>query len=247
MAVKNALQQRKSAAATTYEAGGSQITLTPDIVRKYLVSGSGNVTDQEIAMFISLCRYSHLNPWVHEAYCIKYGSSPATMVVSKEAFQKRAETNPAYNGAASGIVVEDDQTGEVIYRVGTLKRPGETVIGGWAEVYRKDRTHSTRVEVSLDEYIGHKSDGSVTSMWASKPATMIRKVALAQALREAFPSAFGGMYTAEEQGAAEPEMTAVPISPEESPQEAAKAIEAPKEQAPKAPEMAPEAEEALFS
>ena len=43
MAVKNALQQRKSAAATTYEAGGSQITLTPDIVRKYLVSGSGNV------------------------------------------------------------------------------------------------------------------------------------------------------------------------------------------------------------
>ena len=246
MAVKNALQQRKSAAATTYEAGGSQITLTPDIVRKYLVSGSGNVTDQEIAMFISLCRYSHLNPWVHEAYCIKYGSSPATMVVSKEAFQKRAETNPAYDGASSGIVVEDDQTGEVVYRTGTLKRPGETVIGGWAEVYRKDRTHSTRVEVSLDEYIGRKSDGSVTSMWASKPATMIRKVAMAQALREAFPSAFGGMYTAEEQGATEPEMTAVPISPEE-PQEAAKAIEAPKEQAPKTPEMAPEAEEALFS
>lgn len=246
MAVKNALQQRKSAAATTYEAGGSQITLTPDIVRKYLVSGSGNVTDQEIAMFISLCRYSHLNPWVHEAYCIKYGSSPATMVVSKEAFQKRAETNPAYDGASSGIVVEDDQTGEVVYRTGTLKRPGDTLIGGWAEVYRKDRTHSTRVEVSLDEYIGRKSDGSVTSMWASKPATMIRKVAMAQALREAFPSAFGGMYTAEEQGATEPEMTAVPISPEE-PQEAAKAIEAPKEQAPKTPEMAPEAEEALFS
>ena len=197
-------------------------------------------------MFISLCRYSHLNPWVHEAYCIKYGSSPATMVVSKEAFQKRAEANPAYDGASSGIVIEDDQTGEVIYRVGTLKRPGETVIGGWAEIYRKDRTHSTRVEVSLDEYIGRKSDGSVTSMWASKPATMIRKVAMAQALREAFPSAFGGMYTAEEQGATEPEMTAVPISPEE-PQEATKAIEAPKEQAPKVPEMAPEAEEALFS
>ena len=168
------------------------------------------------------------------------------MVVSKEAFQKRAETNPAYDGASSGIVVEDDQTGEVVYRTGTLKRPGDTLIGGWAEVYRKDRTHSTRVEVSLDEYIGRKSDGSVTSMWASKPATMIRKVAMAQALREAFPSAFGGMYTAEEQGATEPEMTAVPISPEE-PQEAAKAIEAPKEQAPKTPEMAPEAEEALFS
>ena len=34
---------------------------------------------------------------------------------------------------------------------------------------------------------------------------MIRKVALVQALREAFPSTFGGMYIAEESGYAEPE------------------------------------------
>ena len=37
---------------------------------------------------------------------------------------------------------------------------------------------------------------------------MIRKVALAQALREAFPKSLGGMYTAEEQGQVEPEETA---------------------------------------
>ena len=34
---------------------------------------------------------------------------------------------------------------------------------------------------------------------------MIRKVALVQALRETFPSAFCGMYAAEEQGVEEPE------------------------------------------
>ena len=32
------------------------------------------------------------------------------------------------------------------------------------------------------------------SLWLSKPATMIRKVALVQALREAYPGEFGGIY-----------------------------------------------------
>ena len=36
---------------------------------------------------------------------------------------------------------------------------------------------------------------------------MIRKVALVQALREAFPKSFGGMYIAEEQGTVEPDLT----------------------------------------
>lgn len=42
-------------------------------------------------MFINLCKYAGLNPWLKEAYCIKYGNEPATMVVGKEAFMKRAE------------------------------------------------------------------------------------------------------------------------------------------------------------
>ena len=52
--------------------------------------------------------------------------------------------------------------------------------------------------VSLDEYLGKKKDGTVNSQWASKPATMIKKVALVQALRDAFPSVLGQMYTPEE-------------------------------------------------
>ena len=45
---------------------------------------------------------------------------------------------------------------------------------------------------------GKKGDGSANSMWSGKPATMIRKVALSQALREAFPDSYSGLYTAEE-------------------------------------------------
>nr|WP_243104368.1 recombinase RecT [Clostridium sp. AF15-41] len=39
----------------------------------------------ELAVFINLCRFNGLNPWLKEAYCIKYGNEPATMVVGKEA------------------------------------------------------------------------------------------------------------------------------------------------------------------
>ena len=64
------------------------------------------------------------------------------------------------------------------------------------------------MEVSFDEYAGKKKDGSLNSQWSKKPATMIRKVAAVQALREAFPQSFAGMYVAEEMGAAEPEYAA---------------------------------------
>lgn len=54
------------------------------------------------------------------------------------------------------------------------------------------------ISVGIDEYIGRKKDGTVNSQWSKKPGTMIRKVAVVQALREAFPDRFQGMYAQEE-------------------------------------------------
>ena len=60
--------------------------LTADTVKNYLVSGNGNVTDQEILMFMELCKVQKLNPFTREAYLIKFGSSPANIVVGKDVF-----------------------------------------------------------------------------------------------------------------------------------------------------------------
>lgn len=216
MAVRNSIARKPAAPAAQnkiakFMAGGMEIQLTPEIVRNYLVSGQKeNVTMQEVSMFINLCKYSGLNPWLKEAYCIKYGNEPATMVVGKEAFMKRAESDLNYDGFSAGIIIADGE-GELLYREGTMYTKDEAIIGGWAEVWRKDRSHSTRAEVSMEEYAGRKKDGSMNGQWSKKPATMIRKVALVQALREAFPKALGGMYVAEEQGQEEPETTAAPV------------------------------------
>ena len=181
---------KNSLATLEYTMADGQV-LTADTVRNYLVSGNGNVTDQEVVMFIELCKAQHLNPFIREAYLIKFGNSPANIVVGKDVFVKRAYRNPDYEGMRAGIVVVD-KTGDVKEREGSLKAPGETLIGGWCEVYIKNKKHPIKSIVSLEEY------SKAQSTWKSMPMVMIRKVAMVTALREAFPEDLQGMYDASE-------------------------------------------------
>ena len=63
---------------TSYQLEGGQV-LTADTVKNYLVSGNGAATDQEVMMFIELCKAQRLNPFIREAYLIKFGNSPANI------------------------------------------------------------------------------------------------------------------------------------------------------------------------
>lgn len=173
---------------------GAEIELSPQIIKQYLVSGDASkVTDQEIMMFLSLCKFQKLNPFLREAYLIKYGNGPATMVTGKETFLKRAVKNPRYRGHQTGIILEAD-------------KPRDAMMA-WAEVYVEGYKVPVRCEVDYMEYVGMKDEyvkSKATGrkvpnrMWAEKPRTMLKKVALVQALREAFPEDFGGMYSPEE-------------------------------------------------
>ena len=202
MAVNNTLAKAKpqqAANVTEYESNGEIVKLSPDTIRAYLVNGGGEVTNQEVMMFLSLCRFQHLNPFLKEAYLIKYGSSPATIVTGKDVFTKRAKRNKDYAGKQAGIIVKDLETGDVIEREGTFYQPGaEQILGGWAKVYIKGYERPEYAAVSFDEYAGKTKDGKLNSQWTTRPATMIRKVALVQALREAFPEDYAGMVSPEE-------------------------------------------------
>lgn len=174
-----------------YEVSGQEIELSHDLIRKYLVNGDAKfVTDQEIQMFQQLCKFQSLNPWIREAYLIKYGErQPATIVTGKETFLKRAQRNPKYKGHKVGLLDE----GKV----------------AWAEVYVDGYVVPIKCEVDFEEYVGRKADGTITKMWKEKPHTMLKKVALVQALREAFPEDFGGLYSPEEISSVQTEMLPV--------------------------------------
>lgn len=175
-----------------------EITLSPEIVRRYLVNGNGSVTDSEVMMFMALCKHQSLNPFIREAYLIKYGNNnPATIVTGKEVFTKRAHKTKECKGFKSGVIIQDNETKETKDTMGFCP-PGFVIVGGWGEVHLDGWAFPLRVEVDLKEYEGKTAAGEVTKMWREKKATMIRKVALVQALREAFPEKFQGMYSPEE-------------------------------------------------
>lgn len=200
MATKNEVVEagKQQAGLVEYEANGEMVKLSPAMVRKYLVNGGGNVTDGEVMMFLSLCRYQHLNPFLKEAYLIKYGSNdPAAIVTGKDVFTKRADATPNYAGKQAGVIVVDAK-GEVVEREGAFVLPTETLVGGWAKVFIKGHETPEYAAVGLEEYIGRKKTGEINSNWKKRPATMIRKVAVVHALREAFPDRFQGMYAQEE-------------------------------------------------
>jgi hypothetical protein len=52
--------------------------------------------------------------------------------------------------------------------------------------------------VTFSEYAGYKKNGELNSNWAKRPGTMIEKVAIMHALRNAFPNDFQGLYLREE-------------------------------------------------
>jgi len=170
---------------------GDEVILKPSTVRTYLTNGNGMVTDAEVNMFLSLCKFNKLNPFLKEVYLIKYGNSPATMVVGKDVLLKRAMRNPRYEGTKAGVITVNAK-GELKEREGTFVLDGETLVGGWAQVFVKGYATPIYASVSIKEYSTGQSN------WKSKPATMIRKVALAQALREAFPEETTALYEASE-------------------------------------------------
>lgn len=181
--------------AMIYQAGGNEVKLSPSIVQQFITKGNGDITKAEAINFMQLCRYAELNPFLNEAYLIKFGNQPAQMVTSKEALLKRANRQPDYAGMTSGIVVISGD--DVKHKEGQMLYPNEKLLGGWARVRRRNFDEPIYVEVAFDEYNTGKST------WAKMPSNMINKVAEAAALRKAYPEQLGALYTEDEPSAHE--------------------------------------------
>lgn len=191
-AVAKQQPEEKERGLIVYQVAGQDVKLSYTIVRNFLTKGNGQVSDQDLTQFISICKYNQLNPFLNEAYLVKFGTQPAQMIVSKEALMKRAEACENYEGIQAGVIVLRDN--QAVELEGCFYLPTDKLVGGWAKVYRSDRKFPIVSKIQLAEY------DKKQSTWNEKPSTMVSKVAKVQALREAFPTQLGAMYTAEEQG-----------------------------------------------
>ena len=188
--MENQLQTTKGAYLTDLQ------QLDGETLRNF-VDPKHQASPQELQTLLAIVKNRNLNPFTKEVYFIKYGNNPAQIVVSKDAFMKRAEQNQNYDGFESGVIYEDEK-GELKTKKGVILPRKATLIGGWCEVYRKDRSRPVYREVELSAYNTHKN------WWQKAPGQMIEKVAIVAAVRDAFSENVGGLYTAEEMEQAAP-------------------------------------------
>lgn len=191
----NALATQQTSIAFTDDVGAN-VTVTADDVRNLICPSADQ---KEVSLFLQLCKSQRLNPFVKDAYLVKYRDSPAQMITNYQVFNRRACRNENYAGIENGVVVL--RNGEIVHKDGSAvyKAAGETLLGGWAKVYFKDNRKPAYAEVALDDYSTGKSN------WSKMPGVMIEKCAKAAAWRLAFPDDLQGMYCSEEMQQAQPQ------------------------------------------
>lgn len=189
------------------------IRLSVAIVQNFVCvkSKSGKTCDFAQAMkFIMLCKARGLNPFEGDAYLLGYdgrdGTTTFSLITAHQAFLKRAEVHPEYDGMESGVIVKLE-SGELFDRDGDFHLDSDTLVGGWCTVFFKGRKHHMKKRLKLTTF--RKPFGR----WNDDPAGMIVKCAEADALRSAFPNQLGGMYLEDElPGVGAPLPTAAPAS-----------------------------------
>jgi len=185
------------------------IRLSVSLIKQFIAvrTKSGATCDDLQAMkAVMLCKARKLNPWEGDVYLIGFDTNDGpkfTLVTAHQAFLKRAEVHPEFDGMTSGVIVKE-KDGKLVEQEGDFYTSEQTLVGGWAKVFFRTRTHPMYKKLNLSVF--RKPFG----VWNSDPAGMIVKCAEADALRSRFPTLLGGMHLQQEIEAHQTEVTVMP-------------------------------------
>lgn len=150
-----------------------------------------SLTELEFDLFVSIGRATGLNPFLRELWAVKYDRGSAQIFIGRDGYRKSAQRHPLYDYHTSDAVYSNDEysvvNGIPHHKYGDIKNRG-VLMGAYALAQRKGSSRPTYVFAELKEYT------SGQALWKTKPATMIKKVAEAQALRGCFQELFAGTY-----------------------------------------------------
>lgn len=144
-------------------------------------------------LFLFLCQRTGLDPFSRQIFMVDYAGKP-TVQTGIDGYRVIAERAAREAGQA--------------FVPATIEWCGPD--GVWVDVWLGDEPpaaaratvtrgdHRVSAVAVFREYAGRRKDGTVNTMWANKPATMIGKCAEAAALRKAFPQDMAGVYITDE-------------------------------------------------
>jgi len=156
-----------------------------------------HLTQEEKLQFVEIAQAFHLNPFKREIHVAVFGEGEyrhLSIITGYEVYLKRAERTGKLDGWKAWIEGEG------------------TTMKALVEIHRKDWSEPFIHEVYWAEAVQKKKDGSPTSFWTKQPRFQLKKVAISQGFRLAFPDELGGMpYDASELPDAEAITPATPI------------------------------------
>lgn len=162
---------------------------TPDQIDLIKRTIAPDATDNELALFLSQCQRTGLDPFSRQIYFIKRGGKGSTQV-SIDGFRVIAERSQEMDGQEVAWCDEH---------------------GTWTDVWlQKDPPAAARVLVyrkgcsrpfpGIAKWAEYRDTGP---MWTKMPANQLAKCAEALALRKAFPHQLSGLYTPDEMAQAD--------------------------------------------
>ncbi len=150
-------------------------------------------SDTDAIKFIAMCQARRLNPFEGDSFLIGYDGKDGpqfSLITAHQAFLKRAELHPEFDGMKSGVIVERE--GQLADLEGDFYLQADKVMGAWATVYFKNRKQPMHKRIRIERF--RKSFG----VWLEDAAGMCVKCVEADALRSSFPTMLGGLYLREE-------------------------------------------------
>jgi phage recombination protein Bet len=192
--------EQRSVSFTPFGAADA-IKLTVNIIQNLIAipTKSGKTCSEKDAIkFMMLCRAKRLDPFEGDCFLLGYdsrdGVATFSLITAHQAYLKRAEVHPEFDGMKSGVIVEvegENGMGLVTDLEGDFHAAGTKLLGGWATVYFKNRKMPMTRRLRLERF--KKPFG----VWNDDPAGMIVKCAEADALRSSFPTMLGSLKDAD--------------------------------------------------
>lgn len=151
-------------------------------VKDYLLGSNTKLSDQQFKMFYGIAKAFNLNPFRREIYAIAYGQS-FNIVTGYQVYIDRAMKSGMLDG----------------WKAETLRSEDGKIAGAKIIIHRKDWKEPFEWTVDIKEFVKLKADGKPQGQRAVMPEFMIKKVAIGQGFRLAFPNELSGMpYLPEE-------------------------------------------------
>ena len=145
---------------------GEEVALSLQFVRDHFCA---NATNDEALAFIRFCEAHQLNPFLRDAYLIKYDPKEgAQMVVGYQVWIQKAVTQKDFKGSVQGLIIKGEN-GELERRQSLFYLDDEDVVGGWCKVLLEGR-EDVMVEVPVHEYIQTTRGRTRNLFWVQKNA-----------------------------------------------------------------------------